>query len=330
MEQNVLFAILGYSKYTEFLKHIDLDFYYWLLWLWWPFILVTIILPISIILLLYICACIVRIYRLRQELSYFRFKELLTSPNADFRIKARGAVALLWECHGWIWHGYEVKGLENIPKDSRALVVYYHGVIPVDYYYLNSRYLFYSKRLMWTIAADFLFKAPGLKEMMTVIQATPGTVRQIADLLEGENTVSVAPGGIREAQFSNEYYELVWNNHIGFAKAAILGRAPIIPVFTQNIREAYRTAPFFRGLFRKIYEKTKLPLLPLYGGFPVKLRTIVGKPIPYDPEATPEEVGERAANALREMIEQHQTLPGSIVSALLDRFRELDSNKKQA
>lgn len=277
----------------------------------------TVILPVTIILLLYISASIVHIYKLRQ---YLNFNDLL-APNVDFRVKARAAISLLWECHGWIWHGYEIVGFENIPVKKRALVVYYHGVIPVDYYYLSSRYFLKNKRAIWTIAADFLFKSPGLRLLMEVIQATPGTVQQIADLLKNEEIVSVAPGGIREAQFSNEYYELVWNGHLGFAKAACLGQAPIIPVFTQNVREAYRTAPLFRGIFRKIYERTKLPLLPIYGGFPVKLRTIVGKPIPYDEKATPEEVAEKTAKAVRDLILQHQRLPGSIVSAMLERFR---------
>jgi len=162
---------------------------------------------------------------------------------------------------------------------------------------------------------------------MEVVQATPGTVKQIADLLNNEEIVSVAPGGIREAQFSDEYYELVWNGHLGFAKAACAGRAPIIPVFTQNIREAYRTSPFFRGLFRKIYERTKLPLLPIFGGFPVKLTTYIGKPIPYDPNATPEEVAEKTADAIRNLIKQHQRLPGSIVRGMLDRI-EVSSNAR--
>ena len=49
-------------------------------------------------------------------------------------------------------------------------------------------------------------------------------------------------------------------------------------------------ATFFPGFFRWIYEKTKLPLIPLYGGFPVKLRTYLGKPILHRPDFTPEQI----------------------------------------
>lgn len=277
----------------------------------------TVILPTVIIALLYVSACIVHIIRIRH---IYKFNDLL-GPNSDFKEKARAAIAVLWDCHGWIWHGYEIVGIEKIPPGP-SLIVYYHGTVPVDYYYLNARFYIKTAKTMWTIAADFLFKTPGLKLMMEVIRATPGTVQQIADLLKRGETVTVSPGGVREAQFSSEYYDLIWNGHIGFAKAACLGKAPIVPMFTQNIREAYRTVPICRGFFRKLYERVKLPLLFVYGGFPVKLRTYIGDPIPYDEKATPEEVAERTAEALRNLINTHQRLPGSIVGALLDRLRQ--------
>lgn len=34
----------------------------------------------------------------------------------------------------------------------------------------------------------------------------------------------------------------------------------------------------------------KIPVAPIYGGFPVKLKTYVGKPIPYDGTLTPDEL----------------------------------------
>lgn len=62
----------------------------------------------------------------------------------------------------------------------------------------------------------------------------------------------------------------------------------IVPVFTENIREAFRAVSLGRRLFLRLYALTKLPFAPIYGGFPVKLVTHVGKPIPYEPNLTPE------------------------------------------
>jgi len=35
---------------------------------------------------------------------------------------------------------------------------------------------------------------------------------------------------------------------------------------------------------------TRLPIVPIYGGFPVKLRTHIGKPIPYDPNISADDL----------------------------------------
>lgn len=43
-------------------------------------------------------------------------------------------------------------------------------------------------------------------------------------------------------------------------------------------------------MWLRIYTWTKFPFAPVYGGFPVKLVTYVGKPIPYDENLTPEEL----------------------------------------
>lgn len=65
-----------------------------------------------------------------------------------------------------------------------------------------------------------------------------------------------------------------------------------------------------------------LPVRPIYGGFPVKFRTYVGKPIEYDPDISPEELQTRTRMEIEKLISQYQRIPGSITNALLDRFRK--------
>lgn len=73
---------------------------------------------------------------------------------------------------------------------------------------------------------------------------------------------------------------------------------PIIPIFTENLREAFRTVSFGRRLFLKIYAYFKMPMAPIYGGFPVKLITHVGEPIEYDPDLTPEQLQAKVSKML--------------------------------
>ena len=58
---------------------------------------------------------------------------------------------------------------------------------------------------------------------------------------------------------------------------------PIVPVFTRNIREASRSYNgYLKPFLLWLYDKTRLPVVPTFGIFPVKLTTYIGKPIPFD------------------------------------------------
>lgn len=87
----------------------------------------------------------------------------------------------------------------------------------------------------------------GFKILMDVFKVSPGSVQSCAQVMREGNLLAIAPGGVLEAQFGDERYRLLWKKRLGFAKAAIEARAPVIPVFTQNIREAFRSISFGRG-----------------------------------------------------------------------------------
>ena len=69
-----------------------------------------------------------------------------------------------------------------------------------------------------------------------------------------------------------------------------------------------------------VYNKLRFPCVPLYGGFPVKLRTIIGAPIPFDKDDTPFTLREKCKGAIENLIKEHQRVPGSIFCALLERI----------
>ncbi|KPM03941.1 transmembrane protein 68-like protein 1 [Sarcoptes scabiei] len=230
------------------------------------------------------------------------------------------SMKVMWEAHGYIWYGYELEGLDNIPDSGPAIIVYYHGALPVDYYYLSSKCLLTKKRSIYSVADRFMFKIPGWSFVLSLLKVFPGSVSSCVQVLNEGNLLSIAPGGVREAQFGNHYYNLIWSGRVGFAKVAKQAKVPIIPVFTQNIREAFRTVQILPNFFRKIYDTYKIPLMAIYGGFPVKLKTIVGKPIHFDPEDTVEEIAEKTARELEKIIRINQTIPGSILRAMVQRF----------
>ena len=133
--------------------------------------------------------------------------------------------------------------------------------------------------------------------------------------------LGLAPGGVYEAQFSDNNYKVLWKNRVGFARIALKAKVPVIPVFTRNVREAFRSVSSFRWLTIRLYNWMRFPCVPLYGGFPVKLITYIGEPIPYDSDDTPHSLRDKCLNAVESLIAEHQAVPGNIFWALLERFK---------
>lgn len=212
-------------------------------------------------------------------------------------------------------------GLENIPKKGPVLIICYHAAMPADMYFMFYRVYLKTGRMMYVIGDKFLFLLPIYKIFAECFNVSTGTVESCVKTLKNGEVLCIAPGGTYEAQFGDENYELLWKNRVGFAKTAIAANASIIPMFTENCREAYRQTTLFQRLFKSIYETTRLPFVPLYGGFPVKFRTHLGKPIEVKEDDTPEILRDRVEKELKAIIKENQRLPGCISAALLDRFR---------
>lgn len=287
-----------------------LSFLEYLLWVFTPLAIVF-ILPFVIVVLLYLSILFLHVYKRKNQL-----REAYSNNLWD---GARKTLAMLWDGHGAIWHGYEVYGLEKIPEEGPALIVYYHGAIPVDYYYFLARLIIQRGRACHSVADHFLFKIPGFKLLLEVFSVIHGPQEECVKALRSGHLLGISPGGVREALFSDETYPLMWGKRKGFAQVAIDSKAPVIPMFTQNIREGFRSLGNLR-FFRWVYERFRLPIAPIYGGFPVKFCTYLGEPIPYDPKLTAAELAEKVQAAVQALIDRHQKVPGSILRALLERF----------
>ncbi|KPP67392.1 transmembrane protein 68-like [Scleropages formosus] len=296
---------IGRDSLDDYLSYLN-----YLLWVFTPLAIVF-ILPLFILLFLYLSILFLHVYKRKNEL-----REAYSNNVWD---GARKTLATLWDGHGTIWHGYEIHGLEKIPEKGPALIVYYHGAIPVDYYYFLANVIIHKGRTCHSVADHFLFKIPGFKLLLEVFSVMHGPQGECVRALREGHLLGLSPGGLREALFSDETYPLLWGKRRGFAQVAIDAEAPIIPMFTQNIRESFRYLGTWK-LSRWVYERFRLPLVLLYGGFPVKFRTYLGDPIPYDPNLSAAELAEKVQQAVRSLIDQHQPIPGNILRALLERF----------
>ena len=301
--------------------YVDLDYMLWIRWLLSPIILTFFILPTLIVIFIYLTALILYIYRAHRKRLLHRLQQTVFEDR-DFWEAGRQIVSTFWDAHAWLWHGYEIRGLENLPAEEGrgCLLVYYHGAIPVDYYYLVNRVLLLKRVVIHSVVDKFLYRMPGMRIILDVFCCTPGSVDSCAELLRQGALLGISPGGVFEAQFGDHSYEVLWRQRLGFARAALQANVPVVPIFTQNIREAFRVVPLGSRLFYWIFERTKIPLRPLFGGFPVKLVTHIGPAIYPEEGMTPEVLRDRCKAALEALIADNQRRPGNIFHGILDRF----------
>uniref|UniRef100_A0A3Q4GKU8 Transmembrane protein 68 n=1 Tax=Neolamprologus brichardi TaxID=32507 RepID=A0A3Q4GKU8_NEOBR len=241
----------------------------YLLWVFTPLAIVFIV-PFLIVILLYLSILFLHVYKRKNQL-----KEAYCNNLWD---GARKTLATLWDGHGAIWHGYEIHGMEKIPDEGPALIVYYHGAIPVDYYYFLAHVIIQKGRTCHSVADHFLFKIPGFKLLLEVFSVIHGPQEECVRALKNGHLLAISPGGVREALFSDETYPLLWGERKGFAQVAIDSGV---------VR-----------FFRWVYERFRLPIAPVYGGFPVKFRTFLGDPIPYDPNIDAAELAQKVSKLL--------------------------------
>lgn len=122
--------------------------------------------------------------------------------------------------------GFEIDGLDKIPDKGAALIVYYHGTLPIDFYYLAARCLLEKKRHIRAVGDNFLFHIPGqcqfpqnllsyksikvvlvyvilffpnhmltgLRRFLEVFRVTPGTIQSCVSVLNDGHMLAIAPG----------------------------------------------------------------------------------------------------------------------------------------
>lgn len=88
-------------------------------WLVWLLILVsvTFVIPMIIFVLLYVTTLTMFIYGHRQELELNKINDLAQKNSWKMILYL---IAIIWEAHGKIWHGFEVEG--NIIFTNKSLL----------------------------------------------------------------------------------------------------------------------------------------------------------------------------------------------------------------
>ena len=167
------------------------------------------------------------------------------------------------------WFRVEVRGIENIPADSGALIVSNHsGTVAIDS--LMTQLAVHDEtpnhRFLRMLGADLVFRTPVLSDVARKTGATLATNPDATRLLSGGHLVGVWPEGFKGVgkPFS-ERYKLQRFGRGGFVAAALRAGVPIVPCSVVGAEEAY---PMI-GNLKTVARIAGLPYAPVTPTFPL-------------------------------------------------------------
>jgi 1-acyl-sn-glycerol-3-phosphate acyltransferase len=132
----------------------------------------------------------------------------------------------------------QLRGVENIPSEGRALLVGNHsGLLPLDGGMLSTALAnrATNARRIRFLVTDWFFTVPGLGDWIQETGQVRATIDNAKKLLEREEIVGIYPEGIRGVAKTFPQRYRVLDFHPGFVQLAIATQTPIIPIATIGV-----------------------------------------------------------------------------------------------
>ncbi len=162
------------------------------------------------------------------------------------------------------YHRHRAIGLHRVPTAGRCLVVVNHSLVTYDIGLLGFRIWERTGRVPRGLGDRAIFRTPVVRRAAAHVGVVEGAPEAAAALLEAEELVVVAPGGMREAlRSSRERYRLTWGGRRGFAALAVQTGAPVILAACPRADDVYRV--YESPVTKAIYRRFRLPA-PLVRG----------------------------------------------------------------
>jgi len=218
------------------------------------------------------------------------------------------------------YHQHEVVGMENVPEKGRILMAVNHSLATYDIALLGCAIYEEKGRIARPLADRLFFRLPVIGDITSQFGAVEGNQRNAESLLEHEELVTVAPGGMREAlRPSSERYQILWEKRVGFVKLALKTQTPIIVASCPKADDLYDvySSPFTKWAYRNF----KIPLFFARGvGFspiprPIKLIHFLSQAIvPPKASEDPKEFAQQADQLHRKVMKRARLLIGEAIA----------------
>lgn len=165
------------------------------------------------------------------------------------------------------WFRVEVRGVENIPTDTGALIVSNHsGTIPVDGIITMYSVLKHTGRHIRPLGADLVFRLPFVSELARKGGATLACNEDAVRMLARGELAAVWPEGFKGiGKPYSERYKLQRFGRGGFVSAAVRTGVPIVPCSVVGAEEIYPLIGNVPALARLV----GAPYVPITPFFPL-------------------------------------------------------------
>ena len=183
----------------------------------------------------------------------------------------------------------DVEGVENIPNEGPALLASNHsGTLPLDGAMLKVAVLREHGRNPWLLAADLVFRFPGLREITRLAGNARADRGETLDLLRKGELVGVFPEGFKGiGKGWQKRYQLQRFGRGGFVEMAMETGCPIIPVAIVGAEETYPMIANITPL-ADLFDLPYFPVTPFFpwlgplGAIPLPSKWIIGfgEPVP--------------------------------------------------
>ena len=121
--------------------------------------------------------------------------------------------------------GYELVGIEKIPKEGPAIILLHHGKGPVDaFFFLPRIFLELDRKVVTIVHRDNNKMLPGYAIFAEALEHSPGTIEWCVETIENGDLLAIYPGGTDEAMLTDTY-KVLWRDNAGFAKIALQTKA---------------------------------------------------------------------------------------------------------
>ena len=200
----------------------------------------------------------------------------------------KSILPLALPAYHWYWR-VDVEGVENIPTEGAAILAANHsGTLPIDGAMLKVAMLKEHGRNPWLLAADLVFRFPGLGEIVRAAGNARADRGETIELLRKGELVGVFPEGFKGiGKGYQKRYQLQRFGRGGYVEMAMEAGCPIIPVAIIGAEEAYPMIADIKPL-ANLFDLPYFPITPFFpwlgplGAVPLPSKWVIlfGEPVP--------------------------------------------------